>query len=82
MEKILAKRDSNRRATLAYKARQEATNPVEFAERQRGYARKCFRKYYATNTEYRVRHLQEAKDKYYYDNSTDRFLLCVRLLFQ
>lgn len=75
------KRESKRKASQAYRQRQLATNPIEYAERQRGYARKCFRIYYYTNKEYRERHKKEAREKAYYDNSNNQFLLVLRKLF-
>lgn len=81
MEALQAKRESARKASADYRARQLAENPQQFIERQRGYARKCFKVYYHTNEEYRIRHLNRAKEKAYYDNSDDKFFLAIRRLY-
>jgi hypothetical protein len=75
------KRESRRKASQEYRERQLALNKEEYKERQRGYARKCFRIYYYTNDDYREKHKKEAREKAYYDNSKNQFLLVLRNLF-
>ena len=74
--------EAQQRASLAYKNRQLEFNAAAYREKQLGYAKKSFRIYYAMNDEYRLNQIRRAKDRYYYDNSTDQFLKSIRNLFK
>ena len=75
--------EAQKRATVAYRERLKGTEKGDIlADKMRGYARKSFNKSYHTDEDFRIKKREECRLRAYYDNSDDKFLKCIRKLFE